>query len=107
MLAENGPYAAAIVVVEILLYQQVENNYLSPRISAKTIELNASVALRRDGPETPQARVALPLEGRGAHRGEPRTMIPPRGVRAASLVGAGGCEPTLVPADRDTLNVRR
>ena len=44
VLAENGPYAAAIVVVEILLYQQVENYYLSPRISAKTIELNAGVA---------------------------------------------------------------
>jgi predicted PurR-regulated permease PerM len=44
VLAENGPYAAAIVVLEILLYQQVENYYLSPRISAKTIELNPGVA---------------------------------------------------------------
>jgi predicted PurR-regulated permease PerM len=44
VLAENGPVPAVIVVLEIVIYQQVENYLLSPRISAKTIELNAGVA---------------------------------------------------------------
>jgi predicted PurR-regulated permease PerM len=44
VLAERGPVPAVVVVAEILVYQQVENYYLSPRISAKTIELNAGVA---------------------------------------------------------------
>ncbi|HEY3024403.1 MAG TPA: AI-2E family transporter, partial [Actinomycetota bacterium] len=44
VLAENGPYAAVVIVIEIVVYQQVENYFLSPRISAKTIELNAGVA---------------------------------------------------------------
>jgi len=43
-LAEQGPTAAIIVLVEILLYQQLENYVLSPRISAKTIELNPGIA---------------------------------------------------------------
>jgi predicted PurR-regulated permease PerM len=44
VLAENGPYAAVVIVIEIVVYQQVENYFLSPRISAKTVELNAGVA---------------------------------------------------------------
>jgi predicted PurR-regulated permease PerM len=44
VLAERGPSAAVVVVAELLLYQLVENYYLSPRISARTIELNAGVA---------------------------------------------------------------
>ena len=44
VLAENGSTDALIVVAEIVLYQQLENYVLSPRISAKTIELNAGVA---------------------------------------------------------------
>jgi predicted PurR-regulated permease PerM len=44
VLAEKGPAAAVVVLAEILVYQQVENYYLGPRISAKTIELNAGVA---------------------------------------------------------------
>jgi predicted PurR-regulated permease PerM len=43
-LAEQGPTAAIVVLIEIVLYQQLENYVLSPRISAKTIELNAGVA---------------------------------------------------------------
>ena len=43
-IAENGPTAATVVVIESVIYQQFENYYLSPRISAKTIELNAGVA---------------------------------------------------------------
>jgi predicted PurR-regulated permease PerM len=43
-LAEKGPSAAIIVLVEIVIYQQLENYVLSPRISAKTIELNPGVA---------------------------------------------------------------
>jgi predicted PurR-regulated permease PerM len=43
-LAEQGPTAGIVVLVEILLYQQLENYVLSPRISAKTIELNPGVA---------------------------------------------------------------
>ena len=35
---------AIIVLVEIVIYQQVENYYLSPRIASKTIELNPGVA---------------------------------------------------------------
>jgi predicted PurR-regulated permease PerM len=33
-----------VVLIEIVVYQQVENYVLSPRISAKTIELNPGVA---------------------------------------------------------------
>jgi predicted PurR-regulated permease PerM len=43
-LAAVGPVAAVIVTVEILVYQQLENYVLSPRISQKTMELNAGVA---------------------------------------------------------------
>ena len=43
-LAETGSTAAIVVLVEIVVYQQVENYFLSPRISAKTIELNPGVA---------------------------------------------------------------
>jgi predicted PurR-regulated permease PerM len=44
VLAENGPAGAVVVLIEIIVYQQLENYVLSPRISAKTIELNAGVA---------------------------------------------------------------
>jgi predicted PurR-regulated permease PerM len=43
-LAEQGPTAAIVVLIEILLYQLLENSVLSPRISAKTIELNPGLA---------------------------------------------------------------
>ena len=43
-LAAVGPVAAGVVLVEILVYQQLENYVLSPRISQKTMELNAGVA---------------------------------------------------------------
>ena len=43
-LAARGPVPALIVLAEILVYQQIENYFLSPRISAKTMELNAGVA---------------------------------------------------------------
>ena len=36
--------AAVIVLVEVLAYQQLENYVLSPRLSEKTMELNAGVA---------------------------------------------------------------
>jgi predicted PurR-regulated permease PerM len=44
VLAATGPTAAIIVLVEVIVYQQIENYVLSPRISQKTIELNAGVA---------------------------------------------------------------
>ena len=44
VLAEVGPTAAVIVLLEIVVYQQIENYVLSPKISAKTMELNAGVA---------------------------------------------------------------
>jgi predicted PurR-regulated permease PerM len=43
-LGEIGTTAAIVVLIEIVVYQQVENYFLSPRISAKTIELNPGVA---------------------------------------------------------------
>jgi predicted PurR-regulated permease PerM len=43
-LAAVSPVAALIVLGEILIYQQLENYVLSPRISQKTMELNAGVA---------------------------------------------------------------
>ena len=36
--------AAVVVLVEVLVYQQLENYVLSPRLSQKTMELNAGVA---------------------------------------------------------------
>jgi predicted PurR-regulated permease PerM len=44
VLAAKGPTAAIIVLVEVLIYQQIENYILSPRLSQKTIELNAGIA---------------------------------------------------------------
>jgi predicted PurR-regulated permease PerM len=44
VLAEVGPVAALIVLIEIVVYQQIENYFLSPKISAKTMELNAGIA---------------------------------------------------------------
>jgi len=44
VVAEVGPVAALIVLIEIVVYQQIENYFLSPKISAKTMELNAGVA---------------------------------------------------------------
>jgi predicted PurR-regulated permease PerM len=44
VLAEVGPTAALIVLIEIVVYQQIENYFLSPKISAKTMELNAGIA---------------------------------------------------------------
>jgi predicted PurR-regulated permease PerM len=43
-LAAVGVVAAVIVLAEILVYQQLENYVLSPRISQKTMELNAGIA---------------------------------------------------------------
>jgi predicted PurR-regulated permease PerM len=43
-LAAVGLTAAVIVLVEVLAYQQLENIWLSPRLSQKTMELNAGVA---------------------------------------------------------------
>ena len=43
-LAEKGPTVALVILIEIVIYQQVENYFLSPRISAKTMELNPAVA---------------------------------------------------------------
>jgi predicted PurR-regulated permease PerM len=43
-LAETGSTEAIVVLIEIVVYQQVENYILSPRIAAKTIELNPGVA---------------------------------------------------------------
>jgi predicted PurR-regulated permease PerM len=43
-LASVGPLAAVAVLAEILLYQALENYFLSPRLSQKTMELNAGIA---------------------------------------------------------------
>jgi predicted PurR-regulated permease PerM len=43
-LAAVSPTAAVVVTIEVLVYQQLENYLLSPRISQKTMELNAGVA---------------------------------------------------------------
>jgi predicted PurR-regulated permease PerM len=44
VLAVLGPAKAVILLVWVLLYQAVENMFLSPRLSAKTMELNGLVA---------------------------------------------------------------
>jgi predicted PurR-regulated permease PerM len=44
VLAVLGPAKAVILLVWVLLYQAVENMFLSPRLSAKTMELNGAVA---------------------------------------------------------------
>jgi predicted PurR-regulated permease PerM len=43
-LATVGPTAAAVVTAEVLVYQQLENYVLSPRISQNTMNLNAGLA---------------------------------------------------------------
>jgi predicted PurR-regulated permease PerM len=40
----KGIWPAVIVVVFVVIYQQVENVWLSPRLSAQTMEVNGSVA---------------------------------------------------------------
>ena len=44
VLAVQGLVSAVILLVWVLLYQWVENLFLSPRLSAKTMELNGAVA---------------------------------------------------------------
>ena len=44
VLAVQGPGRAAALLVWVLLYQWVENTLLSPRLSAKTMELNGAIA---------------------------------------------------------------
>ena len=44
VLAVQGPGRAAALFVWVLLYQWVENTLLSPRLSAKSMELNGAVA---------------------------------------------------------------
>jgi predicted PurR-regulated permease PerM len=43
-LAEQGPTAGIVVLVECVVYQQIENYWFSPKISAKTIDLNPGIA---------------------------------------------------------------
>jgi predicted PurR-regulated permease PerM len=42
--AVEGLAQAAIMLVWVIIYQQIENYVLSPRFSAKTMELNGAVA---------------------------------------------------------------
>lgn len=44
VLGIQGLVPALVLVVWVLIYQQVENYYLSPKISAKTMEINGGVA---------------------------------------------------------------
>ena len=44
MLAVQGPAQALLFIVWVLIYQQIENYWLSPRFSSKTMELNGAVA---------------------------------------------------------------
>ena len=44
ILAVLGPVQAIIFIVWIIIYQQLENYWLSPRFSSKTMELNGAVA---------------------------------------------------------------
>lgn len=43
-LGEVGPTAFIVVIAEMVVYQEIENYVLSPRISEHTMELNAGVA---------------------------------------------------------------
>jgi len=43
-LAIQGVVAALVVLAYVLIYQQIENYWLSPKISAKTMSLNGAVA---------------------------------------------------------------
>ncbi len=43
-LADRGLVAALIVLAYVLVYQQIENYWLSPRLSAKTMTLNGGLA---------------------------------------------------------------
>jgi len=45
LLAFNAPIAAAIYAVYFVIYQQVENNFISPHIQARKIELSALAVL--------------------------------------------------------------
>ena len=45
LLAFNAPIAAVIYAVYFVIYQQVENNFISPHIQAKKIELSALAVL--------------------------------------------------------------
>jgi predicted PurR-regulated permease PerM len=45
LLAFNAPVAAVIYIVYFFVYQQIENNFISPHIQAKKIELSALAVL--------------------------------------------------------------
>lgn len=44
VLAVEGPANAAVLLAWVLVYQQIENYLLSPKLSAKTMELNGAIA---------------------------------------------------------------
>lgn len=66
----NDPIDAVWVLGFILLYQQVENYFLAPRITAQTMQLNAAVAF---GSVLAGAAILGPIGGpaRTSGRGEP------------------------------------
>ncbi len=45
LIAFNAPYAALIYIVFFILYQQVENNFISPSIQSKRLDLSALTVL--------------------------------------------------------------
>ena len=44
VLAVQGPARAVMLLVWVVAYQGVENTFLSPRLSAKTMQVNGAVA---------------------------------------------------------------
>ena len=63
----EGLTAAAALLVWTLIYQQLENYFLSPKISARTMEINGGIAFGRPwpaarsvGPCSPSCRCRSP-----------------------------------------------
>jgi predicted PurR-regulated permease PerM len=77
-----GIWPAVIVIVWVVVYQQVENVWLAPRLSARTMKISGAVALRRRArrgcPQRPHGGVHGAASGRPGHRVHPdlRAVLP-------------------------------
>ena len=100
MLAVQGPAQALIFIVWVIIYQQMENYWLSPRFSSKTMELNGAVAF---GAALAGGAIAGPM---GAFMALPIAALITAVVKNAGRTYAVVVEDLEGPAMRDDVSDR-
>jgi len=91
----DSPFKAFIVLVAIVVYQQIENYFLSPRISARTMELHPAVAF------------GGALAGAAVHGVIGALLALPAAAMITALVAEFGGRHDVVVSELTTLPVRR